>query len=67
VLSNELICKGCPHSSARDEAFYSIGLEIKNKRNLQESLELFVKGEMLEGANAYLCGTLLLSDVFRCV
>jgi ubiquitin C-terminal hydrolase len=35
VLSNEFICKGCPHYREREEEFFTVGLEIKNKRNLQ--------------------------------
>jgi len=28
---------------------------VKNKKSVQESLEAFIKGEMLEGDNAYEC------------
>jgi len=56
VFSNELICKGCPHYKERSEDFYAISVNVKNKKSLQESLESFVQGEMLEGDNAYLCG-----------
>lgn len=55
VLSNELICKGCPHYSEREESFLAISLQVKNKKTIQESLQSFVEGEMLEGDNAYLC------------
>ena len=55
VLSNELICKGCPHYSEREEQFLAISLQVKNKKTIQESLASFVEGEMLEGDNAYLC------------
>jgi ubiquitin C-terminal hydrolase len=47
--------KTCPHSSNREEAFNSIQLEVKNKRTIKESLELYVKEETLEGDNAYFC------------
>lgn len=57
VLSNELICKGCPHYSEREEVFNSISLQVKNKKTLQQSLAAFVEGEMLEGDNAYMCST----------
>eukprot|EP00742_Colponemidia_sp_Colp-10_P004877 GILJ01005210.1.p1 GENE.GILJ01005210.1~~GILJ01005210.1.p1 ORF type:complete len:2590 (-),score=405.82 GILJ01005210.1:174-7943(-) len=57
VLSNELICKGCPHYSEREEPFLAVSLQVKNKKSILESLESFVEGEMLEGDNAYMCET----------
>jgi ubiquitin carboxyl-terminal hydrolase 9/24 len=53
--ANELICKGCPHSSEKHETYTSIILQVKNKRSILESLEEFINGEMLEGDNAYFC------------
>ncbi len=35
TLSNELICKGCPHYSEREEPSLAISLHIKNKKNIQ--------------------------------
>ena len=32
-----------------------MSLEIKNKANIKEALDLFIKGDMLEGDNAYYC------------
>ena len=55
VFANEFICKGCPHYSEREETFMTISLQVKNKHSIQESLESFVEGEMLEGDNAYYC------------
>jgi hypothetical protein len=46
----------CKHFKSRDEEFYSILVEIKNKKNLQECLDAFVEGELLEGGNAFKCG-----------
>jgi len=54
-LSNELICKGCPHYYEREEPFLNIPLNVKNKKSIYESLESYIKGEMLEGDNAYKC------------
>eukprot|EP01119_Soliformovum_irregulare_P004626 TRINITY_DN1568_c0_g1_i1.p1 TRINITY_DN1568_c0_g1~~TRINITY_DN1568_c0_g1_i1.p1 ORF type:complete len:2028 (+),score=618.17 TRINITY_DN1568_c0_g1_i1:116-6085(+) len=54
-LTNQLICRGCPHRSERDDPFSTISLDIKNKSNILEALDLYVKGEMLEGTNAYHC------------
>lgn len=55
TFSNELICKGCPHYSEREEPFLAVSVEMKNKKSLDESLQAFIKGEMLEGENAYFC------------
>ena len=55
TLSNELICKGCPHYSEREEMFLALGLQVKNKKSIAESLDGFIQGEMLEGENAYFC------------
>lgn len=54
-LSNEFICKDCPHYSEREEPFLAVSLQVKNKKTLEESLRSFVEGEVLEGQNAYLC------------
>lgn len=55
VCANELICKDCPHYSEREEPFRAISLQVKNKHTVLESLKYYVKGEMLEGDNAYYC------------
>jgi len=55
VVSNELICKGCPHYSEREESFLTVNLQVKNKKNIDQSLAAFVEGEMLDGDNAYHC------------
>lgn len=54
-LSNEFICKDCPHYSEREEPFLAVSLQVKNKKTLEESLRSFVEGEVLEGQNAYSC------------
>ena len=54
-LSNEFICKDCPHYSEREEPFLAVSLQVKNKKTIEESLASFVEGEILEGQNAYLC------------
>jgi ubiquitin carboxyl-terminal hydrolase 9/24 len=37
-LSNELIFKGCPHYSEREEPFMALSLPVKNKKSVKESL-----------------------------
>jgi len=55
VFAQQIICKDCPHRSSRDQEFMFLSVDVRNKRNLQESLEAFVKGELLEADNAYFC------------
>lgn len=51
---DQKICRDCEHTYDREESFLSVSLPVKS-RTLQESLKEHVKGEMLEGENAYLC------------
>lgn len=39
----------------RDEDFYAITLDIKNKKTIQEALDLYIKPDILEGDNKYHC------------
>ncbi|MCO5596319.1 hypothetical protein L7F22_050380 [Adiantum nelumboides] len=55
VFAQQIICRGCPHRSEREEPFAAISVDVKNKRDLTESLEAFVRGDLLEGDNAYHC------------
>ncbi len=57
TIINQLISKGCTHVSEREEGFFTLSLEVKDKKNILESLDLFVEGDMLEGDNRYFCGT----------
>ncbi|KAA0188934.1 hypothetical protein HAZT_HAZT007000 [Hyalella azteca] len=54
-FSDQKICKSCPHRYSREEAFTVISIDIRNYSNLPDSLEQYVKGDLLEGDNAYLC------------
>ncbi len=40
---------------SREEPFTALNVEIRNQQHLFESLDAFVKGDLLEGANAYHC------------
>ena len=40
---------------SREEPFTAINVDIRLHHNLFESLDSYVKGDLLEGANAYLC------------
>jgi ubiquitin carboxyl-terminal hydrolase 9/24 len=50
-----MICKGCPHKYERSETFLSLSISVKNQKSIQQSLNSFIQGEMLEGDNAYYC------------
>ncbi len=56
LLRQETTSKSCAHVSQRTEPFEILSLSVKNKANLQQALELFVEGELMDGENMYLCG-----------
>jgi len=39
----------CTHVSEREDTFFVIQCEVKNKRSVEESLQLYVEGEILDG------------------
>lgn len=55
VLCNEIrsLEDEHPYVGERDEDFYTISLDIKNKKSLEEALDLYVKPDILEGDNKY--------------
>lgn len=55
TFADQKICKGCPHRYSREESFTTLNIDIRNHSNLLDSLEQYVKGDLLEGANAYHC------------
>jgi ubiquitin C-terminal hydrolase len=55
ALSNQIISKDCTHVSEREENFFTLSLDIKNKKSILESLALYVEGDMLEGDNKFHC------------
>jgi ubiquitin C-terminal hydrolase len=52
-ISNDIICKDCPHKSEREEGFNCIILSVKN--SIKDSLNFYIQEEILEGDNAYIC------------
>ena len=44
-----------PYLGEREEPFFAIQLDIKNKKNLGEALDLFIKPDHLDGDNKYMC------------
>ncbi|OXA44900.1 putative ubiquitin carboxyl-terminal hydrolase FAF [Folsomia candida] len=55
LFSDQKICKECPHRYAKEEPFSILSVEVRSHSNLANSLEQYVKGELLEGADAYHC------------
>ena len=50
-----LHCSALFYRYSREESFTTLNIDIRNQQNLLESLEQYVKGDLLEGANAYHC------------
>lgn len=55
TLVNQVISHECAHRSEREEPFPMLKVDIKNKSSLEDSLELYVAGELLAGDNKYAC------------
>ncbi|CAM1502884.1 Fc.00g076600.m01.CDS01 [Cosmosporella sp. VM-42] len=56
-LVQQVKSKECPHVSERFEPFSAIQCDIKGKTTLEESLQAYVDGEIMEGDNKYKCST----------
>lgn len=56
-LVQQVKSKECEHISERIEPFSAIQCDIKGKANLEESLQAYVDGEIMEGENKYKCET----------
>ncbi|CAH0043178.1 unnamed protein product [Clonostachys solani] len=56
-LVQQIKSKECQHISERLDTFSAIQCDIKGKHSLQESLQAYVDGEVLEGDNKYKCST----------
>ncbi|KAM9576324.1 ubiquitin carboxyl-terminal hydrolase 9X-like isoform 3-T3 [Trichechus inunguis] len=54
-FADQKICQGCPHRYECEESFTTLNVDIRNHQNLLDSLEQYIKGDLLEGANAYHC------------
>lgn len=47
--------KECEHVSERADSFFALQCDVQGKANLQESLQAFVQGDVMEGDNKYKC------------
>lgn len=54
-LVQQIKSKDCEHISEREDSFFSIQCEVKNKKTLEESLQLYVQGEILDGGKIARC------------
>uniref|UniRef100_A0A2K5QGA4 ubiquitinyl hydrolase 1 n=1 Tax=Cebus imitator TaxID=2715852 RepID=A0A2K5QGA4_CEBIM len=54
-FADQKICQGCPHRYECEEYFTTLNVDIRNHQNLLDSLEQYIKGDLLEGENAYHC------------
>lgn len=49
TLVQQIKSRDCEHISEKEDPFFAIQCEVKNKKNVEESLELYVEGELLDG------------------
>ncbi|KAI1743518.1 hypothetical protein F4680DRAFT_347067 [Xylaria scruposa] len=56
-LVQQVKSKECEHISERIEPFSAIQCDVKGKSSLEESLQAYVDGEIMEGDNKYKCST----------
>jgi ubiquitin carboxyl-terminal hydrolase 34 len=53
TLVQQIRSQECEHVSEKQDAFSAIQCDIKGKNTLQESLEAYVEGEIMEGGKCY--------------
>jgi len=56
-LVQQVSSQECDHISERMEPFSAIQCDIKGKASLEESLQAYVDGEIMQGDNKYKCST----------
>ncbi|KAI2787888.1 hypothetical protein POX_f08270 [Penicillium oxalicum] len=56
-LVQQIKSKECSHISEREEPFSAIQCDIKGKASLDESLQAYVEGEIMQGDNKYFCSS----------
>jgi ubiquitin carboxyl-terminal hydrolase 34 len=52
---NQIKSRECEHVSERVESFFVVQCDVQGKTSLQESLQAFVEGDVMEGDNKYKC------------
>ncbi|KAI1326375.1 hypothetical protein F5Y16DRAFT_375096 [Xylariaceae sp. FL0255] len=56
-LVHQIKSQECEHISERIEPFSAIQCDVKGKQSLEESLQAYVDGEVMDGDNKYKCST----------
>jgi len=54
-FANQITSKDCSHSYNSEEAFIGVNLVVKDKKDIQESLDSFIQEQTLAGDDAYFC------------
>ncbi|KAK9838464.1 hypothetical protein WJX81_000965 [Elliptochloris bilobata] len=54
-FAQQIICRNLPYRSEKHEDFFQARLEVRGKHTLEESLDFYVQGELMEGDNQYEC------------
>ena len=52
---NLIFQEGCSHNRTNENKFYSIQLQVQNKKNIYESLDILTDGELMNGDNSIFC------------
>ncbi|KAM7542083.1 hypothetical protein Aperf_G00000000943 [Anoplocephala perfoliata] len=55
TFADQKECISCHQVYSREESFLAISVDIQNRSSLSESLEEYVKSDLLEGNDAYFC------------
>ncbi|KAM3174245.1 hypothetical protein ACTXT7_010932 [Hymenolepis weldensis] len=55
IFVDQKECFRCHQVNSREESFLAISVDVQNRTTLSESLEDYVKSDLLEGNNAYFC------------
>lgn len=55
ALGSRFLIHVCVVRYECEESFTTLNVDIRNHQNLLDSMEQYVKGDLLEGANAYHC------------
>ncbi|VUZ52096.1 unnamed protein product, partial [Hymenolepis diminuta] len=55
IFVDQKECFRCHQVNSREESFLAISVDVQNRTTLSESLEEYVKSDLLEGNNAYFC------------
>jgi Ubiquitin carboxyl-terminal hydrolase len=55
TMVNQIISRSCEHRSNRPEPCFNIAVDCMGKKTLEQALDAFIQGDMLEGDNQFQC------------